>query len=154
MTLYDAVNFIYTWYITKIVLRGRAGSGCKFYFPVALYNANNISIMQGVKVGPFVTIIAGAPVSIGAHSLIASNTVITSSGHMLEPRFRCKSIDKPVVIEENVWIGASCVVLPGIRIGRNSVIGAGSVVSKDIPTAKILIQKRLSCLSDVPDADL
>ena len=40
---------------------------------------------------------------------------------------------KPIVIEENAWIGMNCIILKGVRIGRNSIIAAGSVVTKDVP---------------------
>ncbi|MBZ4299525.1 hypothetical protein LAJ56_16345 [Streptococcus pneumoniae] len=50
----------------------------------------------------------------------------------------------PVMIGENVWIGANSIVLKGVSIGENSVVAAGSVVTKDIPADTIFIQKRLS----------
>ena len=60
------------------------------------------------------------------------------SGHELcleepEQRLETTGIAKPVVIEDGVWIGAHCIILPGVRIGHGSVIAAGSVVVKNIP---------------------
>ncbi|WP_306601915.1 acyltransferase [Geothrix sp. 21YS21S-2] len=78
-------------------------------------------------------------VTIGDHCLIAANCqIIDSSGHLLsfpdvENRINTRSDPKPVVIEDHVWIGAGSVILPGVTIGRGSVLAAGSVVVKDIP---------------------
>lgn len=78
-------------------------------------------------------------IEIGEKCLIAANTqIFDCSGHDLsfeniETRLNTKGQAKPVIIEDCVWIGANCLVLPGVRIGRGSVIAAGSVVTKSIP---------------------
>ena len=78
-------------------------------------------------------------VDIGKNCMIAANCqIMDCSGHELsfdrvENRINTTSGGFPVTIEDNVWIGANCIVLPGVRIGHGSVIGAGSVVTKDIP---------------------
>ena len=51
----------------------------------------------------------------------------------------CKTQTAPVIIGKNVWIGENCTILPGVTIGDNAVIGAGSVVTKDIPNDSIAI---------------
>ncbi len=74
----------------------------------------------------------GNNVSVGANTVIADNDF-----HPLHPQDRLLDPQggktAPVVIEDNVFIGMNCIILKGVRIGRNSVIGAGSVVSRDIP---------------------
>lgn len=75
-------------------------------------------------------------ISIGANCLIAANvTIIDSDGHGVHPSERTLSNPEPlpVIIENNVWIGINSIILKGVRIGENSVIGAGSVVTKSIP---------------------
>ena len=78
-------------------------------------------------------------VVIGNGCLIAGNCqIIDGNGHDLsfpnvEDRINTKGTSKPVVIEDNVWIGVNSVILPGVTIGRGSVISANSVVVKDIP---------------------
>jgi len=78
-------------------------------------------------------------ISIGKGCLIAGNCqIIDGNGHDLsfpdvENRIHTKGSSKPVVIEDYVWIGANSIVLPGVTIGRGSVISANSVVVKDIP---------------------
>ena len=67
--------------------------------------------------------------------MFAPNVVVTTAGHPIDPelRERVYQFNLPVHIGRNVWIGAGAVILPGITIGDNSVIGAGSIVTKDIP---------------------
>ena len=78
-------------------------------------------------------------INIGQRCLIAANCqIIDGSGHDLsfddvENRINTKGNCRPIIIEDDVWIGANTIILPGVRIGRGSVIGAGSVVTKDVP---------------------
>ena len=82
---------------------------------------------------------AYSEITIGASCLIAANCqIIDGSGHEmgfedLERRMQTSARGLPIVIEDHVWIGANCIVLPGVRIGRGAVVGAGSVVTKDVP---------------------
>ena len=78
------------------------------------------------------------PVTIGNNVLIGPNVVISSATHNIDYRIRNKDNHMdiggaPVVIEDNVWIGANVTVMPGVTIGKHSVIAAGSVVTTDIP---------------------
>jgi len=77
-------------------------------------------------------------IHIGDHVLIGPNVFIGSSNHVISPdintpRITLGHVMKPVTIGNNVWIGANSVICPGVRIGDNSVIAAGSIVIKDIP---------------------
>ena len=78
-------------------------------------------------------------ISIGRNCLIAANCqIMDGSGHDLsfdrvENRINTTGTAEPILIEDNVWIGANCIILPGVRIGYGSVIAAGSVVAKSIP---------------------
>ena len=69
------------------------------------------------------------------HVLIGPNCCFATAGHALDAEQRKAGIEfaKPIVVGNNVWLGANVTVLPGVTIGDNTVIGAGSVVSKDIP---------------------
>jgi len=78
-------------------------------------------------------------VTVGRNCLIAANTqIFDGSGHDLsldDPSHRIHTVGgaAPIVIEDDVWIGANCIILPGVHIGEGSVIAAGSVVTKNIP---------------------
>ena len=82
------------------------------------------------------------PVTIGDNVLIGPNVVISSASHNVDYRIRNKDnrmdiTGAPVVIEDHVWIGANVTVMPGVTIGKHSVIAAGSVVTTDVPADSI-----------------
>ncbi|MBU9319319.1 sugar O-acetyltransferase [Burkholderia gladioli] len=73
-------------------------------------------------------------IDIGDQVMIGPNVSILTSGHPVEPsRRRSGVVAKPVVIENNVWIGAGAIILGGVTIGENSVVAAGAVVTRDAP---------------------
>lgn len=87
-----------------------------------------------------VTILDIAPVMIGSDVMIGPNTVITTVGHPISPRQRKKKManSKLIKIGNNVWIGANCTILPGVKIGDNAIVAAGAVVTKDVPENSIV----------------
>lgn len=90
--------------------------------------------------GRGVEIDASERVEIGAHVLLAPGVFITDHAHKTDAGQRIDAqgcTSSPVVIEDDVWLGARAVVLPGVRIGRGAVVGAGAVVTRDIPPETI-----------------
>ena len=76
-----------------------------------------------------------APVHIGNAVFIAPGTVISCAGHAMDPVQRGKlavGVSAPINIEDDVWIGANCVITPNVHIGRGAVVGAGAVVTRDV----------------------
>jgi len=83
------------------------------------------------------------PVKMGNYVMLAQNIVISGLNHgyediTLPPRVQ-KVVTKQITIEDNVWIGANCVITAGVTIGKHAVIGAGSVVTKDIPQFSVAV---------------
>jgi len=83
------------------------------------------------------------PVKIGNYVMLAQNIVVSGLNHGYEdvnvpPRLQ-KVVTRQITIEDNVWIGANCVVTAGVTIGKHSVIGAGSVITKDIPQYSVAV---------------
>lgn len=76
-----------------------------------------------------------APVAIGSRTLFGPNVQIYTATHPLDHKERAAGLEyaKPIVIGEDVWVGGSVVICPGVSIGNRSIIGAGSVVTRDIP---------------------
>lgn len=76
-----------------------------------------------------------APVTIGSRTLLGPNVQVYTATHPMDYKVRASGLEfaKPITIGEDVWIGGSVVICPGVSIGDRSVIGAGSVVTKDIP---------------------
>ena len=88
-----------------------------------------VYINYGTSIGVTRAVTIGDNTNIGSYVIILDNNL-----HCVEPERRMElPPSKPVVIEENVWLGSRVTVLPGVRIGAHSVIGAGSVVAHDIP---------------------
>lgn len=83
------------------------------------------------------------PVQIGNDVMLAQNIVVSGMNHGYEdislPPSRQKDICKQIVIGDNVWIGANSVITIGVQIGKHSIIGAGSVVTKDIPAFSVAV---------------
>ena len=101
---------------------------------------NKIAIHQGTYINRYTMLDAHSQISIGRNCMIGPHCYITDANHgraagvlvreqQMEPR--------PVMIEDDVWLGASVVVLPGVRLGRGCVIGAGAVVTNDVPAGAV-----------------
>ena len=101
------------------------------------------------------TIIDVAEVTIGMNCQMAPNVSIYTAGHPVHPDTRNTAFEygMPVTIGDNVWIGGSTVILPGVHIGSNTVIGAGSVVTHDIPDWVVAAGNPCRVLRPVTDAD-
>ena len=77
-------------------------------------------------------------ITIGDNVLIGPRVNLVSENHPVDPAQRAFLIGMPVTIEDNVWIGAAATILPGVTVGENSVVAAGSVVTKDVPPNSIV----------------
>lgn len=75
---------------------------------------------------------------IGDRTLIGHNVVLATLNHPLNPELRSSLDPKPIRLEDDVWIGSSAVVLPGVTIGKGSVVAAGAVVNKDVPPMTVV----------------
>ncbi|UCC14680.1 MAG: acyltransferase [Gammaproteobacteria bacterium] len=119
-----------------------AGTSVKDY---AVINANqgNVTVGERTWVGPYCLIYGNGGVDIGADVLIAAHTSINTVSHIAERTdipmndqgIRCD----PIVIQDDVWIGLNCTILQGFTIGHGSIIGAGAVVTRDIPPGSIAV---------------
>lgn len=102
--------------------------------PFFTTRGKNISIGRNVFINQNCTLYDLAPVTIGDDVLIGPNVSLITDGHPIAPSQRqAYVVAKPIVIERGVWIAAGAVVIGGVTIGENSVVAAGSVVTKDVP---------------------
>ncbi len=139
--------------------------GCKVSFGADVQLTSHIRIGRGSEIRSFVrvitsegdvtmgnncainsfTMIAGRnkPIAIGNHVRIGSHVCIVAGNHKFDDPntliVEQSIVDLGITIEDDVWLGSSSVVVDGVRIGRGSVIGAGSVVTKDIPPFSIAV---------------
>lgn len=95
----------------------------------------NISVGENFYTNHNVTILDGAKVSFGDNVFIAPDCVFSTAGHPLDTEQRNQGLEiaLPITVGNNVWIGTHVSMLPGVTIGNDVVIGAGSVVNRDIP---------------------
>ena len=102
------------------------------------------------------TLIDDGEIHIGNHVMFAPNVVISTAGHPINPELRRKTaqFSAPIYIGDNVWVGANAVILPGLKIGENSVIGAGSVVTKDIPANVVAVGNPCRVMRPIDERDL
>ncbi len=133
------------------------GKNTKIYPHVIIHSPEYVKIGSNVSIAEFVHMWGGGGIEIGNDVMIASHTVITSLTHDPEaPIYRRTLIKRSVKIGNNVWIGAEAIILPGVTISDGAIIGAGSIVTKDVPSnttvagvsakpIRILNNKKESC---------
>jgi acetyltransferase-like isoleucine patch superfamily enzyme len=103
-------------------------------------NENKISIGEGTYINRYTMLDAHAQISIGRNCMIGPHCYITDANHGRASGVLVKEQKmepEPVVFEDDVWLGAGVVVLPGVRLGRGCVIGAGAVVTHDVPAGAV-----------------
>lgn len=117
------------------------------------------TIRVGYKssLGHEVSIVASKGVTIGRYCHIAGGTMIVDSGgHPVDPAMRLADLPpmpsevRPVVIEDNVWIGTRSIILPGVTIGEGSVISAGSVVRRSVPPYSLVMGNPAKVMVPLP----
>ena len=101
------------------------------------------------------TVLDVCPVTIGDNVMIAPNVSLYGAGHPIHPDARNSGYEygAPITIGNNVWIGGSVCVLPGVTIGKNVVIGAGSVVAKDSPDNVIAVGNPCRVIREITEED-
>lgn len=101
------------------------------------------------------TLVDDTHIYVGDYTMFAPNCVIATAGHPILPELREKAYqyNMPVHIGRNCWLGAGVLVMPGVTIGDNSVIGAGSVVTKDIPANVIAVGNPCRVLRPISEHD-
>ena len=101
------------------------------------------------------TLVDDTHIYVGDGTMFGPNCVIATAGHPIDPGLRERQLQYniPVHIGKNCWLGAGVLVMPGVTIGDNSVIGAGSVVTKDIPANVIAVGNPCRVLREIGEHD-
>lgn len=115
----------------------------------------NISIGENFYTNYNVSILDGAKVTFGDNVFIAPNCVFSTAGHAIDSEQRARGLEIawPITVGDNVWIGTNVSVLPGVTIGSNTIIGAGSVVNRDIPDGVIAAGNPCKVIRKITEAD-
>lgn len=116
-------------------LLGCLGAGAHIKPPLFVDYGENIHVGERTFINYNLTALDVASITIGADCQLGPNVQLLTPTHPIDPEPRRDKLEaaQPIVLEDNVWLGGGVIVCPGVRIGKNSVIGAGSVVTKDIP---------------------
>jgi maltose O-acetyltransferase len=116
-------------------LLGQLGQGSIIESPFYCAYGQNIHIGDHVYLNSQCTILDCNEVRIGHHVMIGPTVQMYTAAHVLQAEARNQGweVAKPIVIEDNVWLGGGAILLPGVTIGQNAVVGAGSVVTRDVP---------------------
>lgn len=126
-------------------LLGGIGENVAIDTPFHCDHGNNIFLGNDVIIGINCTFVDNAEIHIGNKVMIASNVQFYTSSHPVLPQERLipdwkeqqtpffRTYARPIEVKDNAWIGGGSILLPGVTVGENSVIGAGSVVNRSIP---------------------
>ena len=132
------------------------GEGCYIEPPLHTnWGGHHVHFGKNVYANFNLTLVDDTHIYIGDYTLIGPNVVIASAGHPLLPELREKGYqyNAPVHIGKNCWLGAGVIIVPGITIGDNAVIGAGSVVTKDIPSNVLAVGNPCRVLREINEHD-
>ena len=137
------------------VLLAEVGENCYIEPPLHANWGRNTHLGSNVYANFNLTLVDDTDIYIGDSVMIGPNVTIATAGHPVDPELRRKvaQFNIPVRIGNNVWIGAGAVILPGITIGDDSVIGAGSIVTKDIPAGVVAVDNPCRVLRPISDRD-
>lgn len=110
---------------------------------------------KGVYANFNLTLVDDTHIYVGDYTMLGPNVVLATAGHPILPELRplAYQYNMPVHIGKNCWLGAGVIVLPGVTIGDNTVIGAGSVVTKDIPANVVAVGNPCRVLREINDHD-
>jgi len=132
------------------------GEGCYIEPPLhSNFGGKHVHLGNFVYANFNLTLVDDTHIYIGDNTMLAPNVVIATAGHPIAPELRLKGYqyNLPVHIGKNCWLGAGVLVMPGVTIGDNTVIGAGSVVTKDIPANVVAVGNPCRVLREISDRD-
>ena len=132
------------------------GENCYIEPPLhSNWGGRHVHLGSGVYANFNLTLVDDTHIYIGDGTLIAPNVVIATAGHPVLPALRAKALqfNMPVHIGKNCWLGAGVIVLPGVTIGDNTVVGAGAVVTKDLPANVVAVGNPARVLRTIGEHD-
>jgi maltose O-acetyltransferase len=122
-------------------LLGELGEGTVIRPPLFMDYGYQTSVGSGTFINFNCVILDVGRVRIGADVQIGPNVQILTPTHPIDPEQRRSGLEaaKPITIEDNVWLGGGAIVLAGVTIGRDTVVGAAAVVTKDLPPGVVAV---------------
>ena len=132
------------------------GEGCYIESPFyANFGGHHVHLGNNVYTNFNLTLVDDTHIYIGDCTMIGPNVTIATAGHPIEPGLRSRGLqyNMPVRVGKNCWLGAGVIVMPGVTIGDNTVIGAGSIVTRDIPSNVVAVGNPCRIMRPVGERD-
>ena len=132
------------------------GEGCYIEPPFhANFGGAHVHFGKSVYANFNLTMVDDTHIYVGDYTMFGPNVTVTTAGHPILPELREKvyQYNMSVHIGRNCWIGACAVILPGITIGDNTVVGAGSIVTKDLPPNVVAVGNPCRVLREIGERD-
>ena len=132
------------------------GEGCYIEPPLhASWGGKHVHFGKNVYANFGLTLVDDTHIYVGERTKFGPNVVIATAGHPILPELRLQGLqyNMPVHIGKNCWLGSGVLVMPGVTIGDNTVIGAGSVVTKDIPANVVAVGNPCKVLRPIGERD-
>ena len=133
-----------------------AGEGCYIEPPFrANWGGKHVRLGNYVYANFNLTLVDDGHIDIGDNVMFAPNVTVITATHPVLPALREKGLQFNVDVKicNNVWIGAGAIIMPGITVGENSVVGAGSVVTKDVPPNTVVVGNPARVLREIGERD-
>jgi len=113
----------------------RVGPGAWIEPPFFCDYGTNLSLGERFYANTGCIVLDSAPVTVGDRALLGPAVQLLAATHPLDPALRAQGLEsaEPIAIGDDVWLGGGAIVLPGVTIGDRAVVGAGSVVTRDVP---------------------
>ncbi|MBQ3503989.1 MAG: sugar O-acetyltransferase [Oscillospiraceae bacterium] len=137
-------------------LFAEVGEGCYIESPYfANWGGHHVHLGRGIYANAGLKLVDDTHIYIGDYTMLGPNVVIATAGHPIDPELRSRGLqyNMPVRIGKNCWLGAGVIVMPGVTIGDNVVIGAGSIVTKDIPDNVVAVGNPCRVMRPVGEHD-
>ncbi len=132
------------------------GENCYIEPPLrANWGGHHVHFGNNVYANFNLTLVDDTHIYVGDCTMFAPNVTVATAGHPIDPDLRSKAYqyNMPVHIGRNCWIGAGALIMPGVTIGDNTVIGAGSVVTKDIPANVVAVGNPCRVMRPISEHD-
>ena len=132
------------------------GEGCYIEPPFhANWGGRFVHFGKNIYANFGLTLVDDTYITIGDYTMIGPNVVLATAGHPVLPALRERGLqyNAPIVIGRNCWLGAGVLVMPGVTIGDNTVVGAGSVVTRDLPANVVAVGNPCRVLREIGEKD-
>jgi maltose O-acetyltransferase len=142
------------WWVLKELL-GDLGEGVEIRSPFFCDFGDGITIGEGTFINSNCTMLDCASIAVGRECLIASSVQLVTATHPVDPVARRADWEMamPITLADGVWLGAGAIVCPGVSIGEDTVVGAGAIVTRDLPAGVVAHGNPARVIREIGESD-